>query len=221
MLVKLADILTFPGGSPWPWHCAWTRPISIFRANCVMLHFSWKTPHIKPGNLCAPSSQPRSPEDQGSSASTPVCGLWHLTFVVIEATFSCVFIILMFLDNLEKLMLGPDPNSSAQLDLFLETSIYALLAVLGLHCCVGFSLVVASKGYSWCHCGGFSLRGLLLWTMGPRVLGFSSCGQSSWAPGHEGAGPVAVLHGLSCSTARGIFPDQGSNSCIGRQVLYH
>lgn len=79
-------------GLPWPWHCAWTRTVSIFRANCVMLHFCWKTPHIEPGHLCAPSSQPRSPEDQGASASTPVCGLWRLTFVVTEATFSCVFI---------------------------------------------------------------------------------------------------------------------------------
>ena len=56
--------------------------------------------------------------------------------MVIEATFSCVFIILMFLDNLEKLMLGPDPNSSAQLDLFLETSIY--LCAFG---CAGASLL--------------------------------------------------------------------------------
>lgn len=178
MLVKLADILTFPGGSPWPWHCAWTRPISIFRANCVMLRFCWKTPHIKPGNLCAPSSQPRSPEDQGSSASTPVCGLWHLTFVVIEATFSCVFIILMFLDNLEKLMLGPDPNSSAQLDLFLETSIY--LCAFG---CAGASLL--RRLFSSCGEQGLpSLRGmcfslrwlllLLLLSTNVSVRGFSN-----------------------------------------------
>ena len=27
-----------------------------------------------------------------------------------------------------------------------------LLAALGLHCCMGFSLVVASRGYSWLWC---------------------------------------------------------------------
>ena len=48
--------------------------------------------------------------------------------------------------------------------------------MLGLHCYLGFSLVVASKGYSWFHCVGFSLRWLLLWSTGPRVLGFGACG---------------------------------------------
>ena len=38
--------------------------------------------------------------------------------------------------------------------------------------------------------------------------GSSSC--SSRALGHTGS--VVVAHGISCSTARGIFPDQGSNS---------
>ena len=47
------------------------------------------------------------------------------------------------------------------------------MAVLGLHCCSGFSLVIVSGGYS----------------------------------------PV-VVHGLNCSLAYGIFPDQGSNPCI-------
>ena len=31
---------------------------------------------------------------------------------------------------------------------FLKKFIYSLLAVLGLHCCVGFSLVAESRGYS-------------------------------------------------------------------------
>ena len=32
-----------------------------------------------------------------------------------------------------------------------------------------------------------------------------------------------MAHGLSCSAACGIFPDQGSNPCprIGRQILNH
>ena len=42
------------------------------------------------------------------------------------------------------------------------------------------------------HCGGFSCCGA--WALG------------AWAS-------VVVVHGLSCSTAWGIFPDQGSNPC--------
>ena len=42
------------------------------------------------------------------------------------------------------------------------------------------SLVAASGGYSSLRCAGFSLRWLLLlWSMGSRHVGFSSCG--SWA----------------------------------------
>ena len=41
----------------------------------------------------------------------------------------------------------------------------------------GLSLVAASGGYSSLRCVGFSLRWLLLlWSMGSRCMGFSSCG---------------------------------------------
>ena len=68
----------------------------------------------------------------------------------------------------------------------------------------GLSLVAASGGYSslWCagsHCGGFSCCGA--WALGAQA-------SVVWL-----AGSVVVAHGLSCSTARGIFPDQGSNPC--------
>ena len=44
----------------------------------------------------------------------------------------------------------------------------------------GLSLVAASRGYSSLWCTGFSLRWLLLlWSMGSRHVGFSSCG--TWA----------------------------------------
>ena len=33
-------------------------------------------------------------------------------------------------------------------------------------------------------------------------------------PGPQGTGSGAVAHGLSCSAACGIFPDQRSNSCL-------
>ena len=61
--------------------------------------------------------------------------------------------------------------------------IYLFLAVLGLHCCVGFSLVVASRSYSLVACSGFSPQWLhlsrstgsrahglqWLWLLGPRA----------------------------------------------------
>ena len=46
------------------------------------------------------------------------------------------------------------------------------LAVLGLHCCTGFPLIVASRGHSSLWRAGFSLqRLLLLWSTGSRALG--------------------------------------------------
>ena len=69
-------------------------------------------------------------------------------------------------------------------------------------CCVfvsvqGLSLVVARGGHSSSRCAGLSLsRPLLLRSTGSRH-----------------AGSVVVAHGPSCSTACGIFPDQGSNPC--------
>ena len=61
----------------------------------------------------------------------------------------------------------------------------------------GLSLVAASGGHSSSRCAGLSLsRPLLLWSTGSRR-----------------AGSVIVAHGLSCSAACGILPDQGSNPC--------
>ena len=61
----------------------------------------------------------------------------------------------------------------------------------------GLSLVAASGGHSSSPCVGLSLsQPLLLWSTGSRR-----------------AGSVVVAHGLSCSVACGIFPDQVSNPC--------
>ena len=76
----------------------------------------------------------------------------------------------------------------------------------------GLSLVAASRAYSSLRCTDFSLQWLpLLWSMGSRCTGFSSCStqpQYLWL-----AGSVVVAHRLSCPTACGIFPDQGLNPC--------
>ena len=59
----------------------------------------------------------------------------------------------------------------------------------------GISPVAASGGHSSSRCAGLSLsQPLLLRSTGSRR-----------------AGSVIVAHGPSCSTACGIFPDQGSN----------
>ena len=62
---------------------------------------------------------------------------------------------------------------------------YLFLAGLGSHCCAGFSLVVASRGYSL-----VVVRELLMVVAS------------------------LVVHGLSCSVAYGIFQDQRSNPCL-------
>ena len=61
----------------------------------------------------------------------------------------------------------------------------------------GLSLVAASGGHSSSRCMGLSLSQPLLLR----------------SPGSRRAGSEVVAHGPSCSMARGIFPDQGSNPC--------
>ena len=74
----------------------------------------------------------------------------------------------------------------------------------------GLSPVAASGGPSSLRCAGLSLsRPLLLQSTGSRR-----------------AGSVVVVHGPSCSTACGFFPDQGSNPCAlhwqaDSQPLHH
>ena len=61
----------------------------------------------------------------------------------------------------------------------------------------GLSPVAASGGHSSSRCAGLPLS---------RPLPLRSAGSRR-------AGSAIVAHGPSCSTARGILPDQGSNPC--------
>ena len=54
------------------------------------------------------------------------------------------------------------------------------------------------------HCSAVSCCGA--WALGMRASVVVACGLQS-------TGSVVVVHGLSCFTACGIFPDQGSNPC--------
>ena len=85
---------------------------------------------------------------------------------------------------------------------FLEIHVLIYLLIDWLLCWVFVSVralspVAASGDHSSSRCAGLSLsRPLLLRSTGSRR-----------------AGSVVVAHGPSCSAARGIFPDQGSNPC--------
>ena len=69
--------------------------------------------------------------------------------------------------------------------------VFVLWAVLGLHCCEGFSLVAASRGYS------------AVAVQSSRFAGFTCC--RAQARGCVDSGVAA--HGLSCSVTFGTFLD--------------
>ena len=78
-------------------------------------------------------------------------------------------------------------------------------------------LGVASGGYSWLWCVGFSLQGLLMlctdfkgtqaFVVGVSRLRVAICGL-------ESTGSITVGHWLSCSAACGILPEQGLDPCL-------
>ena len=101
---------------------------------------------------------------------------------------------------------------------------YLFLAVLGLHCCVDFSLVAVRRGYSSCRAQasrydsffccraqalgrvGFSSWGT--WVQLLRIPGSRAQAQELWY--------TALWHGGSS-----WIRDQTHVSCIGRRILYH
>ena len=75
--------------------------------------------------------------------------------------------------------------------------IYLFLCII--YGCAGSSLLLV---------GGLSL---IAESRGYSVV--AMCGLLSWSTGSRYVGSVAVVHGLSCSTICGVFPDQGSKLC--------
>ena len=66
-------------------------------------------------------------------------------------------------------------------------------------------------------CTGFILcYHLLLQSTGSRVWASTAAVQGSRSVAHsfQSTGSTVGVHGLSCSAARGIFPDQGLNLCL-------
>ena len=84
----------------------------------------------------------------------------------------------------------------SSLSFFLKL-INLFLAVLGLRFC--------ARAFS--SCGNWGP--LFIVVRGPLTIPASLVGST----GSRRAGSVVVAHGLSCSAACGIFPDQGSNPC--------
>ena len=91
------------------------------------------------------------------------------------------------------------------------------LAVLGLHCCMRVFSSCSKRGLLF-----LAVRGLLIAVASLVVEHrLQARGlQQLWHVGSvvvvrrlQSAGSVVVAHGLSCSPACGIFPDQGSNPC--------
>ena len=78
-------------------------------------------------------------------------------------------------------------------------TINLFMAVLSLYGCIW---AFSNYDGSISHCGGSSCLGV--WALEPT-------------------GSIVVMNQLSCPSARGIVPDQGSNHipCIGRQILNH
>ena len=72
----------------------------------------------------------------------------------------------------------------------------------------------------FCSCGKWGYSSGDVWVS--RCSGFSYCGArslghlgcSSGAPGLRSTDSVVAVHGLSCSTACWIFPDQGQKLCL-------
>ena len=89
---------------------------------------------------------------------------------------------------------------------FFNTLLFIYLFIFG---CVGSSFLC--EGFLQLRQAGATL---------PRCARASHCcGLSLWSTGSRRVGSVVVVHGLSCSVACGIFPDQGSNPCpLNRQA---
>ena len=91
------------------------------------------------------------------------------------------------------------------------------LAVLGLCCRAGSSLIASSGGCSLVAVCGLTAVASLVAERGILGSGLQSLqhvGSVSTAPGLQGTGLVIVVNGVRCPLACGIFPDKGSNLCL-------
>ena len=104
--------------------------------------------------------------------------------------------------------------------IYLYIHIYLFLAVLGLCCRLRFSLGTASRGCSLAVVCGFLIAVASL-AAEHRLSGTQA--SAAAASGPQSTGLIAVVHGLSCSAACGIFLDPAWNPCLPHWwwILYH
>ena len=95
---------------------------------------------------------------------------------------------------------------------FFSNFIYLAQALLGLHCCEGFSLVLVSRGYSLV--AAHRLPIVVASLVAQHRHGLQVHGLRVTAPWLQSTSSVVVAHGISCSVASGIFLDQVSNLCL-------
>ena len=83
----------------------------------------------------------------------------------------------------------------------------------------GLSLVSASRAYSSVVMHGLLIEAASL--VAEQCCGFNVGARGAVAPRLQSIGSTDMAHGFSCSSACGIFPDQGSNLCLLHWWLYH
>ena len=85
--------------------------------------------------------------------------------------------------------------------------IYLFLAVLGLCCCMGLSLVAASRGYSLFRCAGFSLQ----WSraLGHRLQQLWCVGSTVAVPTLQSTDSIVVAHRLQLLCGMWDLPRPG------------
>ena len=100
---------------------------------------------------------------------------------------------------------------------FLFILFYLFLVALGLRCCARSLSSCSERGLLF-----IAVRGLLIvvaalvaepWLQAHGLQQLWHAASVVVARGLQSAGSVVAAHGLSCSVACGIFPDQGSNPC--------
>ena len=154
------------------------------------------------------------------STSVSICALWissSIPFFQIPCISICINMRYLFFLFLIYFTLYDSPSTSLQMPQF-HCGCFFIYFILVFGC-------VAVQGFLQLWCVAFSLwQLLLLQSTGRRHAGFGSC--STWAqqPRHVGSrvsglqqvrltDSVVGVHKVSCSTARGIILDQGSNLC--------
>ena len=107
------------------------------------------------------------------------------------------------------LHLDGDFQASVELGFFVVAVVVCLWPGSVLHCCVGFPLVAVSEG--------LSLVAMCRLRLAAASLGAEHRLSGTEAQWVQHVGPGVVAHGLSCSTACGIFLYQGLNPRLLRR----